>query len=294
MKRHTATIGMFDGVHSGHRHLLESLKRTAAAEGTAPLVVTMDRHPLATLRPELTPPLLMEASERISALRAIVPDVVEVPFTPEMSRLTAGEFITMLRERYGVESLHLGFNHRFGSDRLTTHRQYAEAGAAAGVRVTIATEYRTPDGRAVNSSAIRRSLSHFATVMEGIEMLGHPYLIRGRVVHGRSVGREIGFPTANIEPHSPAQLIPARGVYAADAVIEGREHRRAMVNIGCRPTFGEHGGELSIEAHLIDFEGDIYGSEIALEITDTIRREQRFDSVEALVAQLRADRKYFL
>lgn len=289
----TATIGVFDGMHLGHRHLLDSLRRLSDSNGTRPLAVTFDRHPLVTLRPEVAPKLLMSATERVEALRHQADDVAVIPFTSEMSRLTAREFMDFLRRDYGVTALHLGFNHRFGSDRFSGSEQYRRAGEDAGIDVTVASEYRLPDGTEVNSSMIRRALSDFSTVAVGLQALGHPYRLSGTVVHGRRIGTSIGFPTANVQPDSADRLIPAEGVYAARAILPDGERRNALVNIGRRPTFEAPDVPPSIEAHIIDFNGDLYGQPLTLDIIAPLRRERRFASVDDLVAQLSLDRKYF-
>lgn len=288
-----ATIGVFDGMHRGHRHLLRSLRTRAEATGTRPMAVTFDRHPLATLRPEAAPKLLMSADERVEALRREVGDVAVIPFTSEMSRLTAAEFMELLRSRYDVTALHLGFNHRFGSDRLTGPDQYRREGARVGTDVTVASEYRLPDGTDVNSSMIRRALSHFSTAPIGLEALGHPYSISGTVVHGRRIGTTIGFPTANVQPYSRERLIPAVGVYAAQAVLPDGSRRNALVNIGHRPTFDSPDAPSTIEAHILDFDGDLYGKPLTLELTEALRPERKFASPDELVAQLTLDRNFF-
>ncbi|MDE6384351.1 MAG: riboflavin biosynthesis protein RibF [Paramuribaculum sp.] len=289
----TATIGVFDGLHLGHRHLLDSLRRLSDSNATHPLAVTFDRHPLVTLRPEAAPRLLMSAHERAEALRRHDVDVAIIPFTTEMSHLTAREFMELLHRDYDVTALHLGFNHRFGSDRLSDPEQYRRAGRDAGIDVTIASEYRLPDGTDVNSSMIRRALSDFSTVAVGLQALGHPYRISGTVVHGRHIGTTIGFPTANLRPDSSDRLIPAEGVYAACAILPDGERRNALLNIGRRPTFDAPDAPPSIEAHLIDFDGDLYGKPLALDIIAPLRRERRFASVDDLVAQLTLDRNFF-
>lgn len=286
---HIATIGVFDGLHLGHRHLIDSLRHTAHRNGLTPMVVTFDRHPLATLRPEATPPLLMPHAARIDALRNTIPDVVPITFDTATARLTASEFMAILQRDYDVAALHLGFNHRFGSDRLSSIRQYIDAGTKLGINVTAATEYRMPSGEQVSSSAIRRALSTFTTTGVALSALGHPYVIEGSVVRGRHVGTDIGFPTANVMPLCAEQIIPPTGVYAAVATLPDGTPRPTMVNIGCRPTFHLADKKTVIEAHILDFHGDIYGSVITLAIIAPLRPERRFPSVEALVTQLHAD-----
>lgn len=286
---HIATIGVFDGLHLGHSHLLDSLRHTAHRNGLTPMVVTFDRHPLATLRPEATPPLLMPNAARINALRNTIPEVVHITFDTATARLTASEFMAILQHNYDVTALHLGFNHRFGSDRLSSIQQYIDAGTKLGINVSAATEYRMPSGRHVCSSAIRRALSTFPSTGFALSALGHPYVIEGTVVRGRHVGTGIGFPTANVKPLCTEQIIPATGVYAAIATLPDGTTRPTMVNIGSRPTFHLADKKTVIEAHILDFQGDIYGYAITLAIIAPLRPERRFPSVEALVTQLHAD-----
>lgn len=276
-------------MHLGHRHLLGSLLSQAADTALEPIAVTFDRHPLSTVNPDLAPPLLMPHHERIEALRRHIPQVAVVPFTPEISRLSAADFMQWLHHNYHVAALHLGFNHRFGSDRLQSLSQYARAAAPLGISVSAASEFTLPDGSPVNSSLIRRCLADFSTVSHALTALGHPYALTGQVVHGRHIGTELGFPTANILPLCDRQIIPPSGVYAATAILPDHTEHPTMVNIGRRPTFHLPDAPPAVEAHILGLKADLYGQTITLRFIAPLRHERRFPSVDALKDQLAAD-----
>jgi riboflavin kinase/FMN adenylyltransferase len=281
-QRHAAAIGMFDGVHLGHRHLLQQLKAAAAERRLAPMAVTFGAHPLATIAPQRAPLLLMSAEERLQRLSAIGVEVLALDFTPELSALTAREFMTMMHERHGVDMLMLGFNNRIGHDRLGSLSDYQAAGREVGVEVLGAEELTQPQG--ISSSAIRRLLSE-GRVSEAAEMLGRPYALQGTVVIGRQLGRTIGFPTANISVEPADMLIPECGVYAGTACGHS-----AVINIGHRPTV-DHSADaaLSIEVHLLDFSADLYGSQLRVEFAQRLRSERKFSSTQELRSAIAAD-----
>jgi riboflavin kinase/FMN adenylyltransferase len=185
----------------------------------------------------------------------------------------------------------MGYDHRFGSDRLGSLERYREAAAPLGLEVLAADEYRRADGTAISSSAIRRALAVDGDAAGAALSLGRPYRLSGTVGHGRQIGRTIGFPTANVEGIAAGKVIPAAGVYAATASVDGAAHT-AVVNIGSRPTVTAADGSAAsrtIEAHLLGFDGDIYSRGITLDFTRRLRDERRFDSLEALSLQIAAD-----
>ncbi len=188
--RYTATIGTFDGVHLGHRHLLGQLKAEAMSRGMKPLAVTFTSHPLSAIRPEMIPPALSTPEERIADIQALGIDTLALDFTQELRRLTAAEFLTMLRRRHQVHVVMPGFNNRIGSDRIHGIDQYTDAGIRAGVEILPASSRRP--GPEISSSAIRKAIA-LGDMDEAAEMLGHPYRITGTVVHGQAIGRTIGF-----------------------------------------------------------------------------------------------------
>ncbi len=286
-RRRAAAIGMFDGVHTGHVHLLDQVRNEAVRRGLTPAAVTFGEHPSQVLTPHSPVALLTSPPERFGMLQESgINDVIVLGFTPELRRLTSAKFLEMLHDSYGVDCLVVGFNNRFGSDREHDFSDYVRFGKKIGVDVVRATE---KPGRRTSSSVIRRALAA-GDVEMAAECLGRYYELRGVVVHGRRVGHGLGYPTANISPSSPRRLVPAPGVYAARAVdlTAGGRRFMAMVNIGTRPTL-DNGSDVTIEAHLLDFEGNIYGHELELAFVARLRDEMCFASLDGLRMQLAND-----
>lgn len=283
-------VGTFDGLHLGHRALLGEVRRTASRTGLTPGVVTFSSHPLATLRPERVPALLATPALKRRLLDSEgIGRVVTLDFTPALAAMTAREFVEMLRRDYGVRHIVLGFNTSMGSDRVSAIEAFEAIAAETGVGVSRAPEFTLPrhDGP-VCSSAVRRLVSE-GDVSSASLLLGRPYRLSGSVVHGRALGRQLGYPTANIEPSPAGQAIPAPGVYACRATVDGGAHTYgAMVNIGSRPTV-DSDGHVTIEAHLFDLDADLYGRTIDLDFIARLRDEQRFPSLDALRTRLAAD-----
>lgn len=286
----TAAVGMFDGVHLGHQALVACVRAYAQADGQSPIVFTFDRHPRLLVAPSLAPRLLTPVAERLALLEQAGADkAYALHFDESLRSLTARQFMTMLRDCYGVRRLVLGFNHRFGSDRLSDFCDYSAIGREIGIDVRLCSEKVTgPQGEPVSSSAIRQALAD-GRVRDAADMLGRPYALAGSVVHGRGLGHTIGFPTANIVPSHPDQMVPAPGVYACMATIDGMQAAPAMVNIGTRPTVEGH--HLTIEANIIGLDADIYGLGASLQFVERLRSEQRFPSVDDLARQLILDRQ---
>jgi len=284
-----ATVGMFDGVHTGHMHLLRALRSRAHVSRAVSLAVTFDPHPLSVISPEKAPRLLCSVGERAELLRKCGVDrVVVMPFTEETRRLTAVEFMAFMAEKYGVTRLLMGYDHGFGSDRLRRLADYQRAGAAVGVSVERCTPYILPGLGIVSSSAVRRLLAA-GDVSAAARMLGRRYTLNGKVIHGRAMGRRLGFPTANLCVDSMSAL-PLPGVYACKACVGGIPGSfPAMVNIGTNPTVVSSGAQ-TVEAHIIDFDMEIYGRDVTLHFVSRLRSEQRFGSLDALREQLAADR----
>lgn len=276
-----AAIGNFDGVHRGHVHLLQHLAAEAAKRSLSPAAITFSRHPLEIIDPARVPARLTSDAERARLLSGLGVEIITLPFTPALRAMTAAEFLTMIRRDYDVSLLLMGFNNRIGSDRLSAGSPALQAAAAeAGVELGVSTEL---DDKGVSSSAVRAALEE-GNVALAAELLGRPYAIEGTVVSGRRLGRTIGFPTANIET-APGTALPAPGVYLGRSM-----GHRAVVNIGRRPTVeGRDDAPLSIEAHLLDYSGDLYGHNIRLEFIDRLRGEKRFGSLEKLKAAIAND-----
>lgn len=284
-----ATIGFFDGVHRGHQFMIDSLTTMAHAQGRQSLVITFDRHPRQVVHADYVPQLITTTDEKLQLLHATAADRIEVlHFDAQMAQLSAYEFMRqVLHEKYGVAMLLTGYDNRFGHNRAEGFADYVRYGEEMGMKVL----QNTPidiDGLRVSSSLIRRLIVE-GNITEASNCMGHPYSITGSVAHGFQEGRRIGFPTANIVPESAEKLVPGNGVYATRVSVEGGEWMPAMLNIGTNPTFQRQ--QTTIEAHIIGFEGDIYGRKVRVEFGRKLRDEQRFESVEALQKQLEADKK---
>lgn len=284
------TVGMFDGVHTGHRFLLSSLASEATARGLRPMALTFDRHPLSIIDPLRAPAMLAPLAERLAMMESCGCIAAAIHFDSAVRQLTAAQFMALLRRRLGAEAMLMGFNHRLGHDRLSTPDEYRHAAADAGIQVEFAPPLpRHYGGAPVSSSAIRDALRQ-GDARSAAEMLGHRYALEGAVGHGRQIGRTLGFPTANIEVEPPEMLIPAHGVYAAMAFPEDGAAHPAVVNIGVRPTVDKTvSPAVSVEAYLLGYEGDLYGHRLRVEFVERLRPEMRFDSVSLLRSQIAAD-----
>ena len=278
------TIGFFDGVHRGHRFLLQQLEKAAAAKNLSPVAVTFDCHPRTVVQKDFTPMLLTTQEEKLALLsEAFGGRVVVLPFTKELSSLTAKDFMQIvLRERLNAKLLLMGYNHHFGHGG-GTQEEYAAWGKEIGIKVSIADAL---EGEKVSSSRIRTFVCE-GNIEEANAMLGYPYFVTGRITEGKQIGRKIGFPTANLIP--PEQkLLPACGVYAVWVVMPDGTRRGGMLCIGHRPTI-EANGPVSVEVHIFDFNGNLYGKQLRLELIGKLREEQFFNSLGALQQQLTQD-----
>ena len=282
-----ATIGMFDGVHRGHVTLVDFLNKQAAGRDKRSLVVTFLRHPRQVLRPDEPFSLIMPFEDRLDKIEALNPDLLlPLDFTPDFARLDSYRFIEMLRDRYGVAALVVGYNHRFGHNRNETFMDYCRHGEQLGVTIIKAPEYL---GRyAPVSSTIIRGLIAAGKVDDAMHCMGRPHVIKGKVVHGFHNGRGLGFPTANVGEVDADLLLPHNGAYAVLAHVKGMV-LQGMANIGRRPTL-DNGDQLSIEVNLFDFDEDIYGKEITLEFISFLRLEFKMCGLEELKHQLTLDR----
>ena len=291
-----ATLGCFDGVHRGHQLLISTVLRKAKEKGLPSVVVTFDRQPRELFDPDYRPQLLSTPEEKQRLIAALgVDHFVVIPFTKELAAMTAQTFMQqVLREQLGAQVLVTGYDNRFGRDRAEGFDDYVRYGKALGMEVLRGEVAVFPGtDEAVSSSTIRQLLleGRVEHVQEG---LTRPYSLSGRVVSGKHIGHEIGFPTANLSVGNPDKVIPASGVYAVWAILRNPEtnpsERRlpAMMNIGTRPTF--NGSRQTLEAHILGPVGDVYGQILTVEFVSRLRSEQRFDSREALVEQLKADR----
>ncbi len=277
-----ATIGFFDGVHVGHRFLLQYLQEKALLYDAQPMVVTFKEHPRRLL--DVEPDLLTTPSEREALLhQAGIQHVLMLDFAA-VQQQTAQAFMRYLHEQHHVTTLVMGYDHRFGSDQLSRFEDYQQAGEQVGVEVLQWNEYQR-DGLHVSSTMIRKALLA-GEVEQANQLLGYRYTLRGKVVVGRQIGREIGFPTANLAL-SADKLIPRCGVWIVDVIGISEQPLRGLLNIGNNPTVG--GETTTFEVHILDYSGDLYDRELSLELLHFIRSEQKFDSLAALQKQISDD-----
>ena len=285
-----ATVGSFDGVHCGHRAMLAELRAVANKKGLPLMVVTFTRHPRLLFDGECEPFLLTTNDEKMALLDSMGVDYcVLLDFDSCMAAMSAGRFMKeVLVGQLGVQLLGVGYDHHFGSDRLVGFSEYEHVGNRVGLRVLRAYECLV-DSLPVSSSRIRKLLAD-AKIEYVNRLLGYTYSISGAVEHGRAIGSTIGFPTANIRLDSPKQL-PAPGVYIVCANVDGVEYK-ALANIGTNPTVGND--YLSLEVHLLDFEGDLYDKRLVISFQSFLREEKEFASLSELQAQIKEDVKQLI
>ena len=281
-----ATVGSFDGVHLGHRAVIERTVREAAEEGLASVVITFDGHPSEVLR-RSAPPLITGTTEKIRYLDPLGADaILLLPFTQELAALTMSDFIGSLRE-IGLRRMVLGYDSRFGSDTAgIPFDLFDKKMASLGVPVERIAPV-SPGGVEISSSHIRALLTE-GRIPEAEALLGHPYSLCGYVAEGRQIGRQMGFPTANIVPEGAAPLIPRDAVLAAEVLLDGVTYP-AMAYYGTAPTISADDRDYRIEAFLLDFSGDLYGDRVEISFLLYLRSDKRFDSLEELREQLILD-----
>lgn len=284
-----ATIGFFDGVHRGHRFLIEQVHRAAAERGLASSVITFPVHPRRVMQSGFRPELLTTCEEKVALLADTGIDCcIMLPFTPELARLSARQFMSVLKEKYRIQALVVGHDHRFGHNRSEGFDDYVRYGKELGMEVLLARAYFINNEKeiTVSSSVIRRLLRE-GDVSRAAEYLGYEYFIEGTVVGGYRVGRKIGFPTANLRVNDSDKLIPSDGVYAVRVCLDEEEYG-GMLSIGYRPTLN-NGLDRSIEVHIFHFEGDIYGQLMRISFVRRTRSELKFDTTDQLIARLHED-----
>jgi riboflavin kinase / FMN adenylyltransferase len=283
------TVGTFDGIHRGHRAVLDSLVRRAGEAGLEPLVVSFEPHPLEVLNPSAAPRLLAPGDERSEALATTgIAHLAILPFTSTLARYSAEDFVDLvLRPRYRMRRLLIGYDHGFGRGRSGDVETLRTLGASRGFAVDVVPPVIGSDGAPVSSSSIRRAIG--AGDLEGAaDALGRRYGVTGRVVSGARRGRLLGYPTVNVESPSARKLLPPNGVYAVFAHTP-RGTFGGMMNLGPRPTFGEQ--DVSLEVHLFEADDDFYGERVRVEFVKRLRDTVRFPSPDALVAQLARDER---
>jgi len=280
-------LGNFDGLHRGHLKIVERVRRGAAEHGGTPMAMTFDPHPSRIVRPDKAPPLLMTKAQRLEALdRAGIAAVAVVRFTPELSHWDPETFVrTVLVDWLRVSEVWVGANFLFGHDRSGNFSTLRTLGQRYGFRADKIDPVRYKEF-VVSSTRIRRLVAE-GRMDEAGALLGHPYYIDGTVVAGKHRGRELGFPTANLQTEN--ELLPPNGVYATTTTIDGVVHA-SLTNVGVRPTFGDTAKPI-IEAYVLGFNGDLYGRPLRLGFVQRLRDERKFEDVDALRAQMEADRR---
>ena len=291
LKNPVVTLGIFDGVHLGHKALLDRLVSSAKETRGESVVITFSPHPRIVLDKDSSSlTFLTTMDEKINLLdKAMVDHLIIIEFSREFSSMAACDFVReVLVEKIGTKYLLIGYNHHFGrkgEGDFNTVRQCTESldfkiEQVAGL---------LSDGGAVSSSSVRAALLQ-GSLEEANKLLGYCYSISGTVVEGRRIGRTIGFPTANIRPDDQHKLIPYKGVYAVEVNLGGQFYP-GMLSIGSNPTINSDPGLRFIEVHILNFEGDIYGKSISVVFRKRIRDEIRFDSIEKLVEQMKLDKQ---
>ena len=291
-----ATIGTFDGVHRGHQFVVQQVVNQARERGLDAVVLTFPNHPLQVLRENFQPQMLTLSDEKERLLQQTGADrVVLMDFTKELAGMTARDFMqTILKERLNARVLLMGYDNHFGHDRLS-FADCQQCARTLGIEVIGCEEYHI--GESISSTTIRQALLS-GDVETAHHLLGYPYSLQGEVVQGFQNGRKLGYPTANLQVN-PAKLIPENGAYLVKCQFSAANSQLStfnfqlstffgMLNVGTRPTL-HNGRQRSIEVHLFDFEGDLYGQTLTLELLHHLRKEQEFDTLEALQQQLSAD-----
>lgn len=285
------TVGTFDGVHRGHQAILKYLMERARQQDGVSTVVSFDPHPREVVHDESVS-LLTTIDERAALLEAYgLERFVVIPFTQSFAQLRPKAYVEeILLQRVGLKEIVIGYDHRFGRNREGDRELLERMGEAHGFSVDVIPPQEV-DHDVVSSSKIRALLAEEGDVQRATEMLGHPYALTGTVEEGEGRGRKLGYPTANIAVRDERKLIPQIGVYATRVRVgDTAPVYGGMMNIGRRPTFD--GMDVTVEVHLLEFEGSIYGETLRVEFLQRLRDEQKFDSVDALVAQLSRDEEH--
>jgi len=284
------TLGTFDGMHRGHQAVLAEVTRRARAGRLASVLVTFDPHPLEVVNPTAAPKLLTLPAEKEDLVTAQgIERFVLMPFTPVVAQLDAEAFVRRLCDEYAMRELVMGYDHGFGRGRAGDVELVQRLARTQDFAVAVVDAVRD-NGQPISSTVIRTAIAH-GDLDSAARWLGRPYSIQGRVVRGAGRGRTIGIPTINLAPPDARKLLPPDGVYAVRVTLGAGsgEQYGGMMNQGPRPTFGEHARTLEI--HLFDFDGEVYGEAVNVEWVHRLRAVQAFPSRDALVAQLERDRQ---
>lgn len=281
------TVGTFDGVHRGHRLVLDRLVAGARSRGLRGVLVTFEPHPLYVVNPLAAPPLLSVGDEKIEALAATgLDEVAVVPFTPQLAAYEAEQFVdVVLLQRFAMRELFIGHDHGFGRGRAGDVTVLERLGRERGFTVHVVPPVEGRDGNPVSSTSIRRAIAG-GDLARAADGLARPYSVAGSVVHGASRGADLGFRTLNLGSPAATKLLPPDGVYAV-RVQTNTGTFGGMMNLGGRPTFGEN--DRVLEAHLFNAAGDWYGSRVRVDFIGRVREVKRFSGSDELVRQLRRD-----
>ena len=281
------TIGVFDGVHLGHKYLIAKLVEHARREDLLSGVLTFRQHPREVLSPQTQLPFLTDLTRRVELLRNEgIEVVIPLPFTPELAQLSAGQFVSLLKEYLRMRGMVIGPDFALGRNREGDSNTLSRLGEEVGFSVSVIPPI-TSNGEVVSSTAIRDALAG-GDMKRVLNLLGHPFSLEGQVITGAGRGAElVGFPTANLNI-DPKQALPAEGVYATWAYIDGQSYQ-SMTNIGRSPTFGDK--ERTVEVYLLNYHNSLYGRELRIDIAERLRDEKRFDSVDELKKQIAEDVK---
>lgn len=284
-------IGVFDGVHRGHREILKQTVREAKSQGLIPIALTFDIHPGELFAPELSPPYIASLSQRAALMDAYsggIETVAIARFDSAFAALSPDAFVSdILESRLGAKHVLVGADFRYGSKRAGSVTDLLQDGAKCGFTVTVVPPILI-HGERVSSTQIRGLVAN-GNLPAAIDLLGHPFVVEGTVGYGKQLGRTLGYPTANLHPAQPRQLLPGNGVYAAYAHLASGQIVRAAVSVGTNPTTDTDNNR-KVEAFLMDaFAGDLYGQKLALDFREKVRAEQKFDGLETLMAQMALD-----
>ena len=287
------TVGTFDGVHEGHRALMETVVEKAKQRNARSVVVTFDPHPRTIIHSKSDGiKLLTTLKERAEILETIGIDVlVVIPFTRDFSLLSSEEFVKdVIHKKIGISEFIIGYDHHFGKDRSGTIETLERLGPELKFDVQVVSKKEMGD-TTISSTVIRNEIIENGNMIKSADLLGRPYMLNALVIHGDERGRKIGFPTANLQPEHQDKAIPKNGIYAVKVRVDGQWFS-GMMNIGVRPTFD--GVTKSLEVNIFDFKQMIYGKTVQIRFFDRIREEQKFESADKLKAQLQHDKKAVL
>lgn len=280
------TIGVFDGIHRGHQEILKALTAGAKDTHASAVVLSFYPHPAAVLGKRAQLKYLSPPAEKAELLAACGVDLlITLPFNQQVAALSPEAFMANLQMHLDIEMLLVGYDFALGKDRQGDATYLRKLGLANGYEIRRFEPLGDDDG-VISSTRVRDALAA-GNVAAARQLLGHPYALRGSVIHGDGRGRKINIPTANIDV-SPEKAIPANGVYACWVYVDDVKHP-AVTNVGIRPTFTPDKAEANIEAHLLDFDGDLYEKDLSLEFIDHLRPEKKFNGVDELLKQIHAD-----